>query len=121
MGIQSAQDPELQAITRRKLVGAAIWARELLQPARAGVGVGSVQGIGRNRNDPQEGAVDDQVIVVRVDDGDGQPLAVMMNYGCHPTVLGHQNLLFSADYPGAARQALNAIYPETVFLYTNGA
>jgi neutral ceramidase len=121
VGIQSAKDPELQAITRRKLVGAAIWARELLQPARLGVGLGRVQGIGRNRNDPEGGAVDDQVVVLRVDAADGQPLAVMMNYGCHPTVLGYKNLLFSADYPGAARQALKAIYPETVFLYTNGA
>jgi hypothetical protein len=121
VGIQSAEDPELQAITRRKLVGAAIWARQLLQPAVLGVGLGRLQGIGRNRNDPEEGAVDDQVIVLRVDDMDGQPLAVTMNYGCHPTVLGYQNLLFSADYPGAAREALNAVYPETVFLYTNGA
>ncbi len=121
VGILSPEDPELQAITRRKLVGAAIWARELLQPARLGVGLGRVQGIGRNRNDPQGGVVDDQVVVLRVDDANGQPLAVMMNYGCHPTVLGYANLLFSADYPGAARKALEAIYPETVFLYTNGA
>jgi hypothetical protein len=121
VGIQAEEDPELQAITRRKLVGAAIWARELLQPAQLGVGLGRVQGIGTNRNDPHQGVVDDQVIVVRVDDADGQPLAVMMNYGCHPTVLGHPNLLFSADYPGAARAALNAIYPHTIFLYGNGA
>jgi len=46
---------------------------------------------------------------------------VMMNYGCHPTVLGYQNLFFSADYPGAARTTLRRIYPDTVFLYTNGA
>jgi hypothetical protein len=80
-----------------------------------------VQGIGRNRNDPEKGVLDDQVVVLRIDDASGQPLVVLMNYGCHPTVLGYQNLLFSADYPGAARQALNNVYPNAVFMYTDGA
>jgi hypothetical protein len=120
-GIYTAQDPELQNIVARKLVGAAIWARERLQPARLGVGRGKVEEIGRNRNDPEKGLLDSEVVVLRVDDASGQPIAVMMNYGCHPTVLGYQNLFFSADYPGAARAALRCLYPHTVFLYTNGA
>jgi neutral ceramidase len=49
------------------------------------------------------------------------PMAVLMNYGCHPTVLGYQNLLFSADFPGAARSTLRHVYPDTIFLFTNGA
>lgn len=121
VGIMSAEDPELQHTVERKLVGAAVWAGEELQPVRLGVGTGHVQGIGRNRNDPETGVLDDQVVVLRIDDAGGQPLAVMMNYGCHPTVLGYQNLLFSADYPGAARQALNDVYPNVVFMYTDGA
>jgi len=120
-GIRSTQDLELQRMVERQLVGAAIWTRECLEPARLGVGRGMVEGIGRNRNDPEKGLVDNEVIVLRVDDATGQPLAVMMNYGCHPTVLGYQNLFFSADYPGAARTTLRRIYPDTVFLYTNGA
>jgi len=120
-GIRRSEDPELQSIVARKLVGAAIWARERLRPARLGVGRGAVEGIGRNRNDPESGPVDNEVIVLRVDDEAGTPLAVLMNYGCHPTVMGYQNLLFSADYPGAARATLRRIYPETVFMYTNGA
>ncbi len=121
VGIMSAEDPELQRSVERKLVGAAIWARQQLQPARLGVGIGHVQGIGRNRNDPEKGVLDDRVTVLRIDDAGGEPLAVMMNYGCHPTVLGYQNLLFSADYPAAARQALNDVYPDALFMYTNGA
>ncbi|MGC8787650.1 MAG: neutral/alkaline non-lysosomal ceramidase N-terminal domain-containing protein [Anaerolineae bacterium] len=120
-GIYTAQDPELQSIVARKLVGAAIWAHERLQPARLGVSKGQVEGIGRNRNDPEKGIVDQEVIILRVDDASGQPIAVLMNYGCHPTVLGYQNLFFSADYPGAARAALRSIYPHTIFLFTNGA
>jgi neutral ceramidase len=117
----AAEDPELTAVARRKLVGAALWAQESLRPASVGIGHGYVEGIGTNRNDPEMGAVDGEVLVLRVDDLQGRPLAVMLNYGCHPTVLGYQNLLFSADYPGATRAALRRIYPGTVFLCTNGA
>jgi len=120
-GLPHHEDPELQAIVARKLVGAAIWAQERLQPARLGIGRGMVQGIGSNRNDPEHGPVDNEVIVLRVDDTAGQPLAVMMNYGCHPTVMGYQNLYFTADYPGAARAALRRLYPDAIFMYTNGA
>jgi neutral ceramidase len=105
----------------RKLVGAAIWAQESLQPARAGMGRGSVAGIGLNRNDPENGPVDNELTVFYVENLAGFPLAVMMNHGCHPTVLGYQNLLFSADYPGAARSTLRRIYPDKIFLFMNGA
>lgn len=119
--LRPTNDAELQRILERKLVGAAIWARERLQLARLGVGRGTVEGIGRNRNDPEKGLMDKEVIALRVDDAAGQPIAVMMNYGCHPTVLGYQNLFFSADYPGAVRAALRCIYPHTIFMCTNGA
>jgi neutral ceramidase len=44
-----------------------------------------------------------------------------MNYGCHPTVLGPENLAISADFPGAARASLKKIFPGTAFLFANGA
>jgi neutral ceramidase len=120
-GIPSTPDVELQQMVERQLVGAALWARERLEPARLGVGRGRAEGIGRNRNDPEKGTVDDEVIVLRVDNAADQPLAVITNYGCHPTVLGYQNRLVSADYPGATRATLRRIYPDTVFMYMNGA
>jgi len=120
-GFTTRQDPDLQQMVVRKLCGGAIWVAQRLKPARLGIGRGSLDGIGLNRNDPEHGLVDREVLVLRIDDEAGKPLAVLMNYGCHPTVLGYQNLLFSADYPGAARSTLRQIYPDTVFLYTNGA
>jgi hypothetical protein len=65
--------------------------------------------------------LDNELIVLRVDDSGGRPIAVLMNYGCHPTVLDHRNLLISADFPGAARATLSKLFHETVFLFTNGA
>ena len=67
--------------------------------ATIAVGFGTVTGIGANRR-PAGGPVDDRVTVVRFDDEGGQPLATLVNYGCHPTTLGPNNTLYSADYPG---------------------
>ena len=119
-GITASVDLGQQEVVARQLIGAAIWADHQLQPASLGFGRGKVEGIGLNRNDPEQ-PVDSEVIVVRIDAVSGQPLAVIMNYGCHPTVLGYQNLQYSADYPGAARSTLHKIYPDTIFMYTNGA
>lgn len=119
-GFSTSSDPELQRYVAQQLVIAALMANKQLQPVHLGIGRGAVEGIGLNRNDPYAD-VDKEVIVLRVDSTSGNPIAVLMNYGCHPTVLGYSNLQYSADYPGAARANLRKIYPETVFMYTNGA
>lgn len=119
-GIPSCLDPDLQHKVGNQLISAARMAYQQLQPAQLGIGRGNVEGIGLNRNDPYA-TVDNEVIVLRVDSNSGDPLAVLMNYGCHPTVLGYSNLFYSADYPGAARTNLRKIYPNTLFMYTNGA
>jgi neutral ceramidase len=119
-GITTTIDAEQQQVVVRQLVGAAIWANQKLEPACLGLGQGEIDGIGLNRNDPTQ-PVDREVTVLRVDSLSSQPIVVMMNYGCHPTVLGYQNLQYSADYPGATRALLHKIYPDTIFMYTNGA
>ncbi|MHB8890621.1 MAG: neutral/alkaline non-lysosomal ceramidase N-terminal domain-containing protein [Candidatus Limnocylindrales bacterium] len=67
--------------------------------AVAAVGIGRVEGIGANRR-PNGGPVDDRVTVTRIDGVDGLPIATHASYGCHPTTLGPNNLLYSGDYPG---------------------
>jgi hypothetical protein len=71
------------------------------------VGIGTITGIGANRR-PNGGPVDDRVTVTRFDDAEGRPIATHVNYGCHPTTLGPNNLLYSADYPGIACARLDA-------------
>jgi hypothetical protein len=46
------------------------------------------------------------VKVVRIDDLDECPLAVIVHYGCHPTIMGHPNRLITPDYPGIVRQVV---------------
>ncbi len=55
------------------------------------------------------GLADDTVLVARVTrDADNQPLAVIVNYACHPTTLAWDNTLISPDYPGAMRETVEA-------------
>lgn len=83
--------------------------------AVAAVGIGRVTGIGANRR-PNGGPVDDRVTVTRFDDLAGRPIATHANYGCHPTTLGPNNLLYSADYPGVlCRLVDEAVGGVTIF------
>jgi hypothetical protein len=64
---------------------------------------GSVLMLWRNAAAVPTYPVDPTVAVLRVDDAAGKPLAVLVNYACHPVVFGPDNLRYSADYPGAMR------------------
>jgi len=44
--------------------------------------------------------VDPTISVLRIDRMDGQPLAILVNYACHPVTFGSDNMRFSADFPG---------------------
>jgi len=53
--------------------------------------------------------IDNSVGVVRIDDLEGNPLAVLFSYGCHPVSIGPRCHLGSSDFPGAAREIIEAI------------
>ena len=50
------------------------------------------------------GSVDTQVGVVRITDSESNVRAVLVNYACHPVVLGPRNIKISSDYPGVVRE-----------------
>jgi len=118
--LREEPNPTLEEITLQKIVGAVRWAYRLLQPVHLLSGSDWVAGIGLNRNDPVQGSVDQQLSALRVDDENHHPIAVLFNYGCHPTVMGDDNYLISADYPGAARKLLHKTYPDATFMFCNG-
>ena len=60
--------------------------------------------IGRN----PEGVVDRSVQVISILKDNGQRLATLVNFACHGTVLGPDNLLVSADWIGAMRLRVEA-------------
>lgn len=50
------------------------------------------------------GPVDPSVGVIRITDPESNVRAVLVNYACHPVILGPRNRKLSADYPGVVRQ-----------------
>lgn len=65
---------------------------------------GSVYGVGGNRHDP-DGPTDQSVGILVVGPA-SEPVALLYDYACHPTVLGADNLRWSADWVGATRASL---------------
>jgi hypothetical protein len=60
----------------------------------------------RDETQLPSGPVDPTVGIIRLDRRDGSPLAILVNYACHPVVLGPDNLSFSADYPSVMRDTI---------------
>lgn len=105
----------IEATIGHRIADAVARAWEDRREAFAAVGTGEVQGIGANRR-PNGGPVDDRVTVTRFDGVDGNPIATHVNYGCHPTTLGPDNYLYSADYPGVlCRLVDDAVGGVTIF------
>lgn len=66
--------------------------------------------------------VDPTVSILRVDRTDGRPLAVLVNYSCHPVVFGADNLQYSADYPGVMTRVVEgALGGDTLAFFLQGA
>ena len=53
-----------------------------------------------------DGPCDREVAVVRLDTPVGKPLATLVNYACHPTIMGPPNRLITPDYPGMTKRTV---------------
>lgn len=96
-----------------------------MRPARLGIGSGEIYGITHNRRNVDSSRVESEDIdptlgVLRIDEEDGRPMAVLWNFAIHGSMLPASNLSFSADIMGAC----NAYVEEDlgcVSLFANGA
>jgi hypothetical protein len=71
-----------------------------LQPATLKLGHAVVDTISQNRRDPDWPI--DPVLRVLLLDGEDAPIATVLNFACHATVLSGENLMLSAEFPGTA-------------------
>ena len=86
------------------IVAAILEADAKLVPARLATGVVKLSGFNRNRHTKIEPKpVDPDLGVIRLDDTNGKPLAVIVNFTAHPTMVDGGVLRFSADYVGALK------------------
>ena len=64
---------------------------------------------------------DDTLLVGRLSDGDGNTIAVIANYACHPTTLAWDNRLISPDYIGAMRETIEKENGDALAFFLQGA
>jgi len=114
-------DSQYMDMLAKGIVSAVSNAWQERAPAKVGVGVGHVAGVGVNRRSPDQKPVDDQIGIIRVTDPAENTHAVLLNYACHPTVLGPDNLLVTGDFPAFAVQAVeHELGPHGFAMFVNG-
>lgn len=99
-----------------RIAGAAWQAQQNLRQVRSLAGEGQCKiNINRRLRLPNgrlavgknpDGPVDHTVRVVQFDDLDASPVATIVHYACHPTIMGWQNQYFTPDFPGIVRQVV---------------
>ncbi len=117
-------DLKIRAFYEQRTAEAIIEANKMLKPVRIGFGAGEAKGISRFRSSwPPNGPVDPEVGVIRIDSlATGKPLAILINFAAHPTVLGAENMTFSADFVGYARDAVEKMAGGAAMaIFANGA
>ena len=91
-------DPRLRDLVAGAIADAVRRADAALAPARVAVARGAAADLARSRSG---GAEDGRLTVVRVvGDPGGAPVAELVVFGAHPTILGKDNRRISGDWPG---------------------
>ena len=110
IGLRSGMFSRLDEDLAEKTVAACLDALQCAwndrRPATMKIGSIDVEGIGMNRRDP-DGPVESTLRILLFDGEEG-PVASLMSYACHATVLSGANLEITAEFPGAACRIVEA-------------
>ena len=129
--------PDWEQVAIGKIIAGVAETSRRLEPVRLGTGWGqadighdrrfiqadgSVRMLWRNSTRTVTYPADAAVGVLRVDTTRGEPLAILVNYACHPVVFTADNDFYSADYPGAMRRYVEKnVAGSPVCLFWQGA
>ena len=100
-------DEAMRSEVVRRIAEAAAGLAHTEREVRLFVADGPAPGIGTNRTDPAM-PHDVSVGLLAFIEPSGAVGGLLVDHACHATVLGHDNLQWSADWPGAARRTLAA-------------
>ncbi|MBS1827223.1 MAG: neutral/alkaline non-lysosomal ceramidase N-terminal domain-containing protein [Acidobacteria bacterium] len=136
LGVDPAKYEKMMADYQRlladRIVKVVVDANKNLRPVHAygAKGVGTINinrrmratkdgppAVGRNETAP----VDRELVVIRIDDANGKPYAVLVNFQCHGIVLTYENKLISPDWVGMTRKAVEQAMPGATALFFQGA
>ncbi|MBI2947710.1 MAG: neutral/alkaline non-lysosomal ceramidase N-terminal domain-containing protein [Verrucomicrobia bacterium] len=100
------------------IVASVLDANRKLAPAKMAAGSVQLDGFNRNRHTKIEPKpVDRELAVLRFDDSSGKPVALVVNFAAHPTMLPASTLKFSSDYIGSMRSAVEKeLMAATIFM-----
>ncbi len=86
------------------------------------IGTGQIKLEGLNRNRRGDESVDRELTVTRVDLIDDTPLAVLVNWTGHPTIMDENDMWVSGGWPGYLQRELESwIGNGVIAMYYNGA
>ena len=121
-GLRRDMDEALVDVTARQIAGAVRAADASKRPAVLKVGYGAVDSVSQNRRHP-DWPVQTRLTVLLADSPAPMepPVAAIINFACHATVMNFDNLLISADYPGYAVRTVQKVLPGLPCLFLNGA
>ena len=113
--------PKLLELVIAQIERVVLEASRELVPVLVGTSSRQLEGWNRNRR-RDDGSVDPELIVTRIDTRDGRPLALLFNFTAHPTMMQAEHMLFSGGWPGHAQRTLEALVGRGVTaMYYNGA
>lgn len=123
-------NPEYTEFAETKLIEGLRLARQQLQPARLGFGIGfSTANIDRRAMDEDgkvtiglnpDGPTDRQIGLIRLEALNGKLIGLLANYPIHGTDLGQENLKITGDVPGVVAEYVEGKIGAPV-LFINGA
>lgn len=112
-------EPMLDFVVDR-LSGALSEADKHLEPVKAASGSLILPAMNRNRRDAD--CVDEEMTVLRLDREDGTPLAALVNYTAHGTMVDETDMLASGEWAGQMQRTVEDLLGDGVTcLYANGA
>ena len=103
-GMFSSLNEELATALVEKVSGAIAEAASALRPATLSVRKAYVDSVSMNRRDPEWPI--DPILRLALLDGEDGPIASILNFACHATVLSGANMMLSGEFPGAASRLL---------------
>jgi hypothetical protein len=113
-------DPDYVRHYYSGIVEAAAEAFAKAEPAELAITSAQVSGVGTNRLSPEAPRDPEVGLLFARRLKDATPLALALVYAMHPTVLHEDSKLVSSDFPGYARDEIEAAFPGVQVNYHNG-